>query len=55
MQIIDSLAAAIMDFADLTCDLTDTDLDKLWAWRDNAEGVRFAFFRNSEISAATAR
>ena len=48
MDNINRLAAAVLDFADLTCDLPDAGLEKPWAWRDYDEGVRFAFFRTYE-------
>ena len=41
-----SLAQSIDAFADLTQHLTETDLDRPWAWNSyDEEGVRFAFFR----------
>jgi hypothetical protein len=48
MDSTNSLASAVVDFASLTCDLTDADLEKPWVWRDYDEGVRFAFFRTYE-------
>lgn len=48
MDTTNSLEAAVLDFARLTCDLSDADLEKHWAWRDYDEGVRFSFFRTYE-------
>ena len=48
MDTINTLAAAVLDFARLTCNLPDANLEKPWAWRDYDEGVRFAFFRTYE-------
>ena len=48
MDTINSLAVAVLDFARLTRDLPDADLEKPWAWRDYDDGVRFAFFRTYE-------
>ena len=48
MDSTNSLASAIVDFANLTCELTDAELEKPWVWQDYEEGVRFAFFRTYE-------
>lgn len=44
----DRLESAVLEFAELTCNLQDQALDREWAWQDYDEGVRFAFFRNYE-------
>ena len=44
-----SLARAVEQFADLTQDVPDSDLDREWVWGAyDFEGVRFAFFRTYE-------
>ena len=44
-----SLARAVERFANLTQDVTDSDLDREWAWGAyESEGIRFAFFRTYE-------
>jgi len=48
MSTTDSLSIAILDFARLTCDLSDDVLENPWTWQDYDEGVRFAFFRTYE-------
>lgn len=41
-----ALTQAVENFIRLTHDLSDTDLERPWAWGDyDSEGVRFAFFR----------
>jgi len=50
------LESAIFEFAELTCDLPDRELERDWVWQDYDEGVRFAFFRNYEdLSTLAAR
>jgi hypothetical protein len=48
MNLLSGLATATQDFAALTCDLADSDLERAWSWQDYDEGVRFAFFRTYE-------
>jgi len=44
-----SLAAAVDEFALVTQGISDSDLDREWAWGAyDSEGVRFAFFRTYE-------
>jgi hypothetical protein len=44
-----SLARAVERFAALTVDISDSDLDREWAWGAyDSEGLRFAFFRTYE-------
>ena len=42
------LESAIFEFAELTYNLPDQELERDWVWQDYDEGVRFAFFRNYE-------
>ena len=42
------LESAIFEFAELTYNLPDRELERDWVWQDYDEGVRFAFFRNYE-------
>ncbi len=55
-----SLASAVEEFALVTQKISDTDLDREWAWGAyDSEGVRFAFFRTyeelREVAAKTAQ
>jgi hypothetical protein len=44
-----SLARAVEQFADVTLGVSDSELDREWAWGAyDSEGVRFAFFRTYE-------
>lgn len=43
-----TLESAVFKFAELTCNLSDQELEREWVWQDYDEGVRFAFFRNYE-------
>ncbi len=43
-----TLESAVFNFAKLTWNLPDHELDREWVWGDYDEGVRFAFFRNYE-------
>jgi uncharacterized damage-inducible protein DinB len=45
---VDMLESAVLEFAELTCNLPDQELEREWVWQDYDEGVRFAFFRNYE-------
>ena len=43
-----NLTQAVDKFAQVTCRLSDEDLEREWAWRAYREGVRYAFFRTYE-------
>ncbi len=43
-----SLYNSVLEFASLTSDLQDADLELPWDWGEYEEGVRFAFFRAYE-------
>lgn len=45
MPISMDLRFAVLDFIELSMDLSDLNLDIPWQWRGYDEGVRFAFFR----------
>jgi hypothetical protein len=45
MSISLDLRSAVLDFTELTKNLSEADLDKPWEWRGYEEGVRFAHFR----------
>jgi hypothetical protein len=43
-----NLTQAAEKFAQITCCLTDEDLDQVWTWRAYNEGVRYAMFHTYE-------
>jgi hypothetical protein len=45
MSISFELRSAVLDFTELTKNLSEADLDKPWEWRGYEEGMRFAHFR----------
>ncbi len=43
-----NLTQAVEKFAQVTCHLSDNDLEREWSWRAYSEGVRYAMFRTYE-------